>query len=46
MKQLAKAQQISGTDVETMVFARLHKEKRMATDMAGNAPKFRMTKKQ
>ena len=46
MKQLAKAQQISETDVATMVFARLNNEKRMATDMAGSAPKFRMTKKQ
>ena len=46
MKQLAKAEQVSGTDVETMVFARLNNEKRLAADMAGNAPKFRMTKKQ
>ena len=46
MKQLAKAQQVSGTDVETIVFARLNNEKRLATDMAGNAPKFRMMKKQ
>ena len=46
MKQLAKAQQVSGTDVETMVFACLNNEKRLATDMAGNAPKFRMMKTQ
>ena len=46
MKQLAKAQQVSGTDVETLVFARLNNKKRLATDMAGNAPKFRIMKKQ
>ena len=46
MKQLAKAQQVSGTDVETIVFARLNNDKRLAADMAGNAFKFRMMKKQ
>ena len=45
MEQLAKAQQISETDVATMVFARLNNKKRMATDMAGSASKFRIMKK-
>ena len=46
MKQLAKAEQVSGTDVGIMVFVCLNNEKRLAADMAGNAPKFRIMKKQ
>ena len=46
MKQIAKAEQVSGTDVETLVFACLNNEKRLAADMAANAPKFRITTKQ
>ena len=46
MKQIAKAEQVSGMDVETIVFACLNNEKRLAADMAGNAPKFRIMKKQ
>ena len=46
MKQLHRPQQASGKKADNMVIARLSGEKRLATDMDGSTPKFRMTKKQ